>query len=341
MTWPDGGTTPFRGEKATNWEGGFRVPMLHPLARRHQARHDLQRDLLALGLDPDLLRRRRASRTSWPKCLKGYQASGKTFKVHLDGYNLMPFFKGEAKESPRKEFLYWNDDGELWPSASRTGRSVFKEQRATRASASGGASSPICAHPSSSICGRIPSSAATKSIEYEQMVRRPLLRGRPRAGDRRAVARELQGVPDPAEARELQPRRRDGEAGAEELNALLKKDPAASSAAGSCPSGPRKGFAVSFHTSGRGSRPVKGRGGRTRWPRRARRPRRAGTCRPDHRDIPTYRPRDGEHAESVDARARCPSKSPHVRWAQMPSSLGHARSIKGQAGSRFGRPAPV
>ena len=47
------------------------------------------------------------------KCLTGYQANGKTFKVHLDGYNLLPFLKGEAKASPRKEFLYWSDDGNL------------------------------------------------------------------------------------------------------------------------------------------------------------------------------------------------------------------------------------
>ena len=59
MTWPDGGNTPFRGEKATNWEGGFRVPTLHPLAGRDQARHDPQRGLLPLRPDPDLLRRRR------------------------------------------------------------------------------------------------------------------------------------------------------------------------------------------------------------------------------------------------------------------------------------------
>ena len=44
---------------------------------------------------------------------KGYEIGGKNFKVHLDGYNLMPFFKGEVKESPRKEFLYWSDDGDL------------------------------------------------------------------------------------------------------------------------------------------------------------------------------------------------------------------------------------
>ncbi len=113
MTWPDGGTTPFRGEKATNWEGGFRVPTLHPLARRDQARDGLQRGLLALRPDPDLLRRRRRARRRRQVPQGATRLGDKTFKVHLDGYNLMPFLTGSAKESPRRDFLYWNDDGEL------------------------------------------------------------------------------------------------------------------------------------------------------------------------------------------------------------------------------------
>ena len=62
------------------------------------------------------------------KCLKGHQVGNKSFKVHLDGHNLMPFFKGEVKESPRKEFLYWNDDGELVAYASNEWKVVFKAQ---------------------------------------------------------------------------------------------------------------------------------------------------------------------------------------------------------------------
>lgn len=58
----------------------------------------------------------------------GYQAASKTFKVHLDGYNLMPFFKGEAKEAPRDEFLYWNDDGEMVAIRINDWKVVFKAQ---------------------------------------------------------------------------------------------------------------------------------------------------------------------------------------------------------------------
>src|SRR5262249_7142030 len=112
MTWPDGGNTPFRGEKATNWEGGFRVPMvmrwpgvIKPGTVYNDifAHEDLIATLAAAGGDPDVVAR----------CMKSCQSGNKSFKVHLDGYNLMPFFKGEVKESPRKEFLYWSDDGDL------------------------------------------------------------------------------------------------------------------------------------------------------------------------------------------------------------------------------------
>ncbi|HTE37918.1 MAG TPA: sulfatase-like hydrolase/transferase, partial [Reyranella sp.] len=113
MSWPDGGTTPFRGEKATNWEGGYRVPMvirwpgvIRPgtIYNEFFSHYDLIPTLCAAAGEPDIVE----------KCKKGYQAGSKTFKVHLDGHDLTPFFKGDAKESPRKEFLYWSDDGDLF-----------------------------------------------------------------------------------------------------------------------------------------------------------------------------------------------------------------------------------
>jgi arylsulfatase len=127
MTWPDGGNTPFRGEKATNWEGGFRVPMvirwpgvIKPGTVYNDifAHEDLIPTLAAAGGDPDVVAR----------CMKSCQSGSKTFKVHLDGYNLMPFFKGEVKESPRKEFLYWSDDGDLLALRVGDWKIVFKEQ---------------------------------------------------------------------------------------------------------------------------------------------------------------------------------------------------------------------
>ncbi len=127
MTWPDGGTTPFKGEKATNWEGGFRVPMcirwpgvIKPgrVISDICAHEDLIPTFAAAAGEPDLVE----------KVKKGYEANGKTFKVHLDGYNLIPFFKGDVKQSPRKEFLYWSDDGDLLAVRVNQWKISFMEQ---------------------------------------------------------------------------------------------------------------------------------------------------------------------------------------------------------------------
>ena len=130
FSWPDGGTSPFRGEKDTNWEAGWRVPTLirwpgviKPGSRSNQvfAHEDMLPTLLAAAGVPDVKE----------KLLKGYSAGDdKNFKVHLDGYNLLPFFKGEVKESPRKEMLYWSDDGDLMALRYGNWKAVFKEQRA-------------------------------------------------------------------------------------------------------------------------------------------------------------------------------------------------------------------
>jgi arylsulfatase len=129
MSWPDGGTTPFRGEKNTNWEGGYRVPALirwpgviRPGSTYNDifAHEDMLPTLLAAAGQPDVKE----------KLLQGASVGGKSYKVHLDGYNLLPFFKGEVKESPRKEFLYWNDDGNLVALRYGDWKAVFAEQRA-------------------------------------------------------------------------------------------------------------------------------------------------------------------------------------------------------------------
>ena len=112
ITWPDGGSTPFKGEKATNWEGGFRVPCLirwpgvikpGTVINDICAHQDFMPTFAAAAGETDLVE----------KLKKGGVLNGKNFKVHLDGYNLMPFLKGEAPASPREGFLYWSDDGDL------------------------------------------------------------------------------------------------------------------------------------------------------------------------------------------------------------------------------------
>lgn len=111
FTWPDGGTTMFRGEKATQWEGGFRVPtmirwpgVIKPgtINNNIGAHEDMLTTLLAAAGDT----------TVKEDLLKGRKVGDKTFKVHLDGYNLLPALKGEA-EWPRHDFFYWTDDGNV------------------------------------------------------------------------------------------------------------------------------------------------------------------------------------------------------------------------------------
>jgi len=127
--WPDGGTTIFRGEKNTSWEGGYRSPcmirwpgVIKPgtIFNDIAANEDLLPTFLAAagdaGVKEDLL--------------KGKKVGAKTFKVHLDGYNLLPWFKGDAAESPRKEFLYWTDGGDLAALRYENWKALFLEQRA-------------------------------------------------------------------------------------------------------------------------------------------------------------------------------------------------------------------
>jgi arylsulfatase len=129
MTWPDGGTTPFRSEKDTNWEGGWRVPcvirwrgVIKPGTVNNEvcAHEDMMPTILAAAGDPNIVE----------ECLRGHQAGDKTFKVHLDGYNLIPALKGDTADWPRKEMVYWSDDGDLMALRYTRWKVIFQEQRA-------------------------------------------------------------------------------------------------------------------------------------------------------------------------------------------------------------------
>jgi arylsulfatase len=130
-TWPDGANTPFRSQKNTNWEGAWRVPSFLRWPGRIKAgsvlngivsHQDMLPTLLAAAGEPDISK----------KLLTGYKAGDKTFKVHIDGVNMLPYITGEVKESPRSYFFYVSDDGDIM--AVRTGdwKLVFAEQRANR-----------------------------------------------------------------------------------------------------------------------------------------------------------------------------------------------------------------
>lgn len=128
FTWPDGGQSPFRGEKNTNWEGGYRVPamvrwpgVISPGTVYNDivAHEDWMPTLVAAAGTPDVTE----------QLLTGYKAGDKTFKVHLDGYNVTDYLAGKGS-SPRHEFFYFNDDGSLVALRYDQWKVVFAEQRA-------------------------------------------------------------------------------------------------------------------------------------------------------------------------------------------------------------------
>jgi arylsulfatase A-like enzyme len=127
FSWPDGGTTPFKGEKNTNWEGGYRVPcmirwpgVIEPGTEINDitSHEDFVPTLVAAAGEPNVT----------DKLLTGYEAAGKTFKVHLDGYNQRELLGGTGP-GKRQEYFYWTDDGNLAGLRYDRWKMVFLEQR--------------------------------------------------------------------------------------------------------------------------------------------------------------------------------------------------------------------
>ena len=214
FTWPDGGTTPFKGEKATNWEGAFRVPCLirwpgvikpGTIVNDICAHEDFIPTFAAAAGEPDLV----------AKLKKGSELDGKTFKVHLDGENLLPFFKGEAKKSPREGFLYWSDDGDLMAIRVGNWKVAFMEQHTEvdPRNAAGRLARSIhraaraqCFTTCAPIHSRRAPRASTTATGWR--TGRSVRAG---AGHRRQMAGELQGVPAARQGGELHRQRRDGQ----------------------------------------------------------------------------------------------------------------------------------
>jgi arylsulfatase len=127
--WPDGGYTPYRGEKNSNWEGAYRVPMMvrwpahiapDQISNEIISHQDWLPTLLAAAGDPNVKE----------KLKEGMRVGGEHYKVHLDGYNFLPHFKGEEDSGPRNEFIYTSDTGDIVGIRDGDYKFVFKEQRA-------------------------------------------------------------------------------------------------------------------------------------------------------------------------------------------------------------------
>ena len=128
-TWPDGAITPWRSEKNSNWEGAYRVPSFARWPGKFEAGKVLNGivthqewlpTILAAAGEPDIVE----------KLKQGHKAGDKNFKVHIDGFNIMPYLIGETDKSPRDWFYYTNDDGMVVALRMGDYKVVFCEQRA-------------------------------------------------------------------------------------------------------------------------------------------------------------------------------------------------------------------
>jgi arylsulfatase A-like enzyme len=127
-SWPDGAMTPFRNEKNSNWEGAYRVPAMvrwpgkikpGQISNEMVAHHDWLPTLVAIAGDPQVA----------DKLAKGYRVGSMNYKVHLDGYNLVPYLTGQGDKSPRDSFIYINDDQQVTGLRYDNWKMVFMEQR--------------------------------------------------------------------------------------------------------------------------------------------------------------------------------------------------------------------
>jgi arylsulfatase A-like enzyme len=127
-TWPDAAMTPFRGEKNTNWEGGWRVPAMIRWPGKIQADSISNEIVHHMDWLPTFLAA--AGNTEVKESLlTGYEAIGRDYKVHLDGYNILPMLTGETKGTPRNEIFYFSDDGDLTALRYNDWKLIFMEQR--------------------------------------------------------------------------------------------------------------------------------------------------------------------------------------------------------------------
>ena len=288
MSWPDGGTTPFHGEKNTNWEGGYRVPML----MRWPGVIKPGTIVNDIGSHEDMLPTLYAAATGTTdiadKLKAGAAIGGQTFKVHLDGYDWGPYFRGQAAAGPRRDFIYWTDGGGIAGLRYDQWKMVFMEQRAE--------GFEVWAEPL--VTTRLPKiinlragsvrAGAARGHRLQALLDRPRLPARAGAGVRREVADQLQGVPAAHEAGQLLAGPGDGAdvRGGEELTASTR--------------GRRRRLALGVLAwlaacraarAGRGPSPVVERYGAEKGDRRLRRarhPRRVARLRPPAERIAVF-----------------------------------------------------
>ena len=125
-SWPDAGVNAFRGEKNTNWEGGWRTPSMVRWPGHIEAGSVSNEIMSGMDWMPTFLAAAGDDKVK-EKLLDGYEG----FKVHLDGYNFLPYLTGETEKGPRQEVFYFSDDGDLTALRYNDWKVIFMEQRST------------------------------------------------------------------------------------------------------------------------------------------------------------------------------------------------------------------
>lgn len=128
-TWPDAASTPFRGEKNTNWEGGWRVPAMVRWPGKVKAGSVSNQIMHHMDWLPTFANMA-GDKDVREQLLKGTAMGGRNYRVHLDGYNLLPHLTGESETSGRNEIMYFSDDGDLTALRYEDWKMIFMEQRA-------------------------------------------------------------------------------------------------------------------------------------------------------------------------------------------------------------------
>jgi arylsulfatase A-like enzyme len=200
-SWPDGAMTPFRSEKDTNWEGAFRVPAMirwpghikpGGVSNDIFGSHDWFPTFLAAAGDADVTQR----------LLTGWQIGGRTYRVHLDGYNQLAYLTGRQEHSARRAFMYIDDDGQLVAIRYDNWKLVFCEQKTP-------GTLDIWAEPFTAVVQPAHGPLRARADHLKRILAvdpRQGVHGVRRAGDRGEIRRDLRRIPAAAEAAELQPR---------------------------------------------------------------------------------------------------------------------------------------
>jgi hypothetical protein len=209
-SWLDAAMTPFRSEKDTNWEGAFRVPAMvrwpdhikpGSISNEIFSGHDWFPTLLAVAGDTEVKER----------LLSGWQVGGRTYKVHLDGYNQLPYLTVQQEKSDRKGFVYFDDDGHVVAVRYANWKIVFAEQKTQGTLDIWGEPSPSAGFRRSSIYEWTPMTGPNH-LEHLLGLDDPYgIIADGGASDRRAIHRNVPRIPTGAAAAELQYRPDHGE----------------------------------------------------------------------------------------------------------------------------------